>query len=228
MFLPKINLKTGDRGVLFFTLPEWKLAKEKISLKKHFSWLNLTIKYDAKGFICGPILGAPMIGLLFEIFQNWEIKELLTVGWAAKLGEKLKLGEVFLPNKAYSLEGTSRLYWEKRKVFTPEFEFFTKIKENLVQIGLMPSSGPIISTDAPFIFEKNTQFLNKWATKAYALDMETSAVFALGKYFNVKTQAILLITDEIGRTSFQRPENLLKPSREKILELIQRFLSHEV
>ena len=30
MFLPKLKIKTGSRAVLFFTLPEWNYAKEKI------------------------------------------------------------------------------------------------------------------------------------------------------------------------------------------------------
>ncbi|QER42147.1 nucleoside phosphorylase [Thermodesulfobacterium sp. TA1] len=227
MFLPKIDLKTGERGILFLTLPEWRFAKENLFFKKHFSFLNLTIKYDERGFICGPVLGAPMLGLLFEVFNHWSLKELLTIGWAAKLGETLKIGDLFLPIKAYSLEGTSRLYLGKTKVFKPEQSFFIKIKENLIQTGLIPSLGSIVSVDAPFIFEKNTQLIKKWKTKVCALDMETSAVFSLGKYFNLKTQPILFITDEVGKLINQRPEKLLRPQREKLLNFLKKFLNHE-
>jgi len=131
MFLPKLKIKTGKRSVIFFTLPEWNHAKEKILTGKNVSFLNLQIKYNEKSLILGPVIGASFLSIVLEVLKSLGIEEIIGIGWAGKLSVKINRGDLFLPLKAYAKEGTSNFYFPKKRVFNPDKTLRKDLKRKL-------------------------------------------------------------------------------------------------
>lgn len=224
MLLPKLKITPGPRAIIFFTLPEWNKAKEKFSMVKKENFLNVQFKYNDKGVILGPLIGAPFLGIILEILKILKIKEIIGFGWAGKLNPKVNIGDLIVPVKAYSLEGTSKMYFPKKKVFYPDKELLLKIEKKLKQKNIEYKKGKIISVDAPFIFEKKKEFFEKWNRKVEAMDMETSALFSLSKSLQMKSLVLHFITDEIGKIYYKKPENKISLKREAIWEVLKEFL----
>ncbi|WP_038057266.1 hypothetical protein [Thermodesulfobacterium hydrogeniphilum] len=228
MFLPKLDLKTGSRAIIFFTMPEWNFAKTFLNFKNSYTFLNINLKYDEKSLIAGPIIGAPLLSIFLEILKNLGIKEIIAMGWAGKFkSSSLKIGDLFLPIKAYSLEGTSKFYFTNKKVFLPDKEITEKLKKELKNIELCFKKGSIISVDAPVRFEKNRDLIQKWDQKVEAMDMETSALFSIGSSLQIKICVLHFIIDEIGKFLNLRSEKMIKEKREKLLKIWRRFLNYE-
>lgn len=228
MFLPSLTFKTGYKGIIFFTLPEWNWAKDFFSLEKSFTFLNVKIKYDKNGLICGPVLGAPLLGILMESFKKLGIKQIIGVGWVGKIGQKVQIEDLFFPYKAYSLEGTTKMYFPKRKVFFPDKELYRFLKQRLKEGKISYKPGKILSVDAPFIFEKNEQIINKWKQKVECIDMETSCLFGLGEFLKIKTAALHFVIDEVGIFKNTRFEEKIKIYRKAVGKILKEFLYHEL
>jgi purine-nucleoside phosphorylase len=228
MFLPKIKIKTGKRGIIFFTLPEWNHAKEKILTGKKVSFLNLQIKYNEKSLILGPVIGASFLSIILEVLKSLGIEEIIGVGWAGKLSFKVNRGDLFLPFKAYAKEGVSKFYIPKKRVFNPDRALFKKIEKEIIKRGISFKKGSIISVDAPFVFERKKNLLEKWKNKIEALDMETSALFSIGKSLQIKVMALHFIIDEVGKIFKKRPEEEIKIKRQKVFEILKDFLDYKV
>lgn len=227
MFLPRLNLKTGSKGIIFFTLPEWNWAKSVFSFEKNFSFLNVKIKYDTRGLICGPVLGAPMLGILMEVLKRLGISQLIGMGWVAKIGQKVRIEDLFIPCKAYSLEGTTKMCFRNKRVFFPEKELYQWLTNKLKDRKIDYKSGNILSIDAPFIFEKNEQIIKKWENKVDCVDMETSCFFSLGEFLNIRTVALHFITDEIGSFKHTRSEEKIRKYRQNLIDIISDFFGYE-
>jgi uridine phosphorylase len=228
MFLPKLKIKTGKRSVIFFTLPEWNHAKEKILTGKNASFLNLQIKYNEKSLILGPVIGASFLSIILEVLKSLGIEEIIGVGWAGKLSFKINRGDLFLPLKAYAKEGVSNFYIPKKRVFNPDRALFKKIEKEMVKRNINFKEGSIISVDAPFVFEGKKVYLEKWRKKIEALDMETSALFSIGKSLQIKVMALHFIIDEVGKFFKKRPEEEIKIKRQKVFEILKDFLDYKV
>lgn len=228
MFLPEIHIKTGSRAIIFFTLPEWNYAKKFIFMKKGKRFLNFEIRYNEKALILGPLIGAPLLSIVLEVLKSLGVKEIISIGWAGKIDFKLNLGDLFLPEKAFTLEGVSRLYYPGKRVFYPDKAILEKFEEKLKEREIIFKKGSIVSVDAPFVFERNSKYLDSWKNKAEALDMETSALFSVGKSLQMKVMALHFIVDEVGKFFSKRPEKEIKVKREKIFEVLKDFIEHRI
>jgi purine-nucleoside phosphorylase len=58
--------------------------------------------------------------------------------------------------------------------------------------------------------------------KADVLDMEASALFALGEYYGIEVAGLIFITDKVGELSQSLPENL-QSLRQRLLPLFRAF-----
>lgn len=173
----------------------------------------------------GPLFSAPQISFLLEILKEKGLQEILALGWAGKLpSSPLQLGDLFLPIRALSLEGTSRFYYKRKKIFSLNKNIRKRIQEGLLNFGLIYKSGDIVSVDVPWRVEKSLNMFNFYLSKGWALDMETSALYAVSRFLGLKAVMLTLITDEIGRSISKRPEDLLQDKREKLLYFMEDFL----
>lgn len=226
MYLPTLNLSEVKRLVLLLPQPEFNYFSKKLKFLESFKYLGFNFKiYKEGGLIAGPLFSAPQISFLLEILKEKGLREILALGWAGKLpSSPLQLGDLFLPVRAISLEGTSRFYYKRKKIFSLNKYIRKRIEEKLLNFGLICKSGGIISVDVPWRVEKSLNMFNFYLSEGWALDMETSALYAVSRFFGLKAVMLTFITDEIGRSISKRPEDLLQEKREKLLYFMKDFL----
>lgn len=163
------------------------------------------------------------MAMLLENLRSAGGKEVLLLGWAGALSPEIPLKSIFLPQKALSLEGTSRHYFPKKRVFSPERRLFQKFKTILLRLGLTFKEGAVVSTDAPY--REDEFFLKKYAPRYEAVDMETSATLAVGEALGLSVVACLFISDRLtleGRQTVSSKE--LQTCREALVEALRTFL----
>ncbi len=125
---PSPGIVCGPRAILVLVSPELSLLQREISFTRQARLFLAKVFYDEKGAIVGPALGAPQVGMLLENLAQAGVRELLLLGWVGAWEEGWSLGEVFLPRKALSAEGTSRWYFPRRKVFSPEKGLWRRLR----------------------------------------------------------------------------------------------------
>lgn len=229
MFLPFIKIPSIKKAIIFATLPEWKYYSKKFEEAHNFSWLNINFKYlKENSLLAGPILSSPTLALLMEFLKEKGIERLIFFGWAGKSPfASLEIGDLFLSEKALSLEGTSKFYFKYKKIFIAHKEFFKKICHLLNEFNLFFRIGTILTVDAPQVVEKNLNDFKIQLMKAQAMDMETSTLYALAHYYGIKAVALHFITDELGKLTTFRPEKKLNQTRENLLLFFRKFLINE-
>lgn len=230
MFLPRVKIPSVKRAVIFSPLPEWRYYSKRFEEAENLNWLNINFKLLKRGsLLAGPILSSPALALLVELLREKGVKEILFLGWAGKSPKaSLEIGDLFIAKRAISLEGTSRFYFRKKKVFAAEKDFFRGITNQLREEHLGFISGTIVTVDAPQVVEGNLKEFKLTLMKAQALDMETSALYALAHYYKIKALALHFITDELGKLTTLRPEKKLTSLREALFNFFRKYLSNEI
>lgn len=225
-YLPKIQ--TGKRAILALVWPEGKFLQKKLKWKRSLKWFNFSISYNERALLLTPILGAPNLALVLEFLKELKIEEVIALGWVGKVSSNLKIGEIFLPAKAYSLEGTSKIYQKSKKCFFPEAELFKKVEYFLIKHSLEFKKGSLLSTDAPWFLERSFNFFKKWLNKVGAMDMETSALFSVCQTLGLKGVALHLVSDEVGKLSEKAFSKILYEKRKSLLILWESFINYEL
>lgn len=135
--------------------------------------------------------GAPMAADTIETLAALGVKNVISVGMFGAFSENVNSGDIIIPDKALSEEGTSRHYYEKDDIFEPS--------SNLHSLALNTIKGakslPIVSTDA--VYKQTFYKENLWRSKnAVGVDMETSALFSVGKHLGIDVVSILIASDK--------------------------------
>jgi len=124
-------------------------------------------------------------------------REILILGFCGSLNPEISCLDVVSINKAFSEEGTSRHYIPGKKIFHSSSPLRRKIESRLVERNLSFLKGVTVSTDAPFR-ETKSWLEDKQKKGIDVVDMEASAVFALGEYHGIPTAALMIVSDELA------------------------------
>lgn len=105
--------------------------------------------------------------------------------------DDIEHGSIIVPSKAFVEEGTSLHYYSEIDYSQPDSELCNAV----VKAVKGSKSLPIVSTDAVY---RQTFFKEEMWRKqgAVGVDMETSALFSVGKYLNMKVVSILIASDK--------------------------------
>lgn len=135
--------------------------------------------------------GAPMAADTIETLAVLGVKNVISVGMFGAFSENVNSGDIIIPNIALSEEGTSRHYYEKDDIFEPS----TKLHSLALNTIKGAKSLPIVSTDA--VYKQTFYKENLWRGKnAVGVDMETSALFSVGKHLGIDVVSILIASDK--------------------------------
>ncbi|MBF0377855.1 MAG: nucleoside phosphorylase [Desulfamplus sp.] len=200
--------------------------------------------------VAGPYLGSPLAVMVLESLIARGVLKVIVVGWCGAISDKLKVGDILIPDSAICDEGTSRNYMEMPKdrnfpIVFPSPDFTQKL-QNLLNLKLSqnetrevenrePSSsnhlklsspthlkkGKIWTTDAIFReTSKKVAFFQEIG--AVAVEMECSALFAVAKYRKIDIAAVLIVSDIISLTEWKPgfKEVAFKESRKRVLKAI--------
>ena len=202
----------------------WKLLKKKATRTKETPFGHVFL-LDNMAVLYGCI-GASLAVIGLEHLIATGAEEILILGFCGSLNPDLSTLDVVSINKAYSEEGTSNHYIKRKKIFHSSGPLRQKIQDNLVERNLPFLEGATVSTDAPFR-ETRSWLLDKQKKGIDVVDMEASAVFSLGEYYDIPTAALMIVSDEL---TGKRWKNVFKYPRlnTQIKEYFFPFLKSKV
>jgi uridine phosphorylase len=146
-------------------------------------------------------VGAPATVMTLEEVIACGARQIFEVGVAGGLQTFLKPGDIVVVTEAIRDEGTSRHYLPpETKVHSSERlreRLISRLKENKTSHYV----GPAWTTDAVYR-ETRGEFLKFKGRGVLAVDMETSAIFALAKYRNVDAVSAQVISDVLSESGW--------------------------
>ncbi len=142
-------------------------------------------------------LGAPAGIMALEKIRQLGLREILLLSYCGSLSPELVIGQVFLPVKALSQEGTSRHYSRARNGFYfPSPGVIKELRQFLSRNNLTWTEGAIVSTDAPYRETVSWMKSLKWK-KIMAVDMEISAVLSFAAFYRLRAAGLFIVSDEL-------------------------------
>ena len=146
-------------------------------------------KLDEKICLLDGGRGAPQAVDTIETLAVLGVKRVVTVGMCGGFSEQVAVGDILVPDKAFVEEGTSLHYYEQIDFARPDEQLFEQLKK-------IPGAKvlPIVTTDA--VYRQTFYKEQLWREKgAVAVDMETSALWSVGKFLGLQVASVLMISD---------------------------------
>lgn len=211
---------------LFFVNPAIQhdvLSQAKnIAARKHFLFNSnlLEIPGERTTYWAGPALGAPMAVLAMEKLIALGIRQFVIYGWCGSLTPDLKSGDIFLPVRALSEEGTSPHYPLPRPAESTQI-LRSRLINHLQSENCSVIEGPIWTTDAPF--RETREKVRTYARQGImAVDMEFSALCTVAAFRRVSLAAVMLVSDELWEGQW-RPAFRTKAFKKRDRALFQNL-----
>ena len=133
--------------------------------------------------------GAPQAVDTIETLAVLGVKRVVTVGMCGGFSEQVAVGDILVPDKAFVEEGTSLHYYEQIDFARPDEQLFEQLKK-IPEAKVLP----IVTTDA--VYRQTFYKEQLWREKgAVAVDMETSALWSVGKFLGLQVASVLMISD---------------------------------
>lgn len=133
--------------------------------------------------------GAPQAVDTVETLAALGVRNIIAIGMCGAYDEKVYVGEILAPEKAFVEEGTSLHYYESIEASFPDSALLSRATS---LFGIR--NYPIVSTDA--VYRQTLGKERLWREKgAVGVDMETSAVFSVARYLGLKAIALLMVSD---------------------------------
>jgi uridine phosphorylase len=176
-YLPKFTLKKNDFFASDFYIIEE--TDNKIAVMSHFG------------------VGAPAAVTALEELVAWGVKNFITIGTAGALQKHLRIGDLVVCDQAIRDEGTSHHYLPHSKYAFASEDITKKIRKALDSLGKKYIVGTSWTTDA--IYRETVSEARQYQReKVLTVEMEASALFAVGKYRNVNAGAVFAISDSLA------------------------------
>jgi len=141
-------------------------------------------------------MGAPATAAAMEEMIACGARTFIGIGWAGSIRKDMPVGTVLLPVECVVEEGTSAHYIKDRGLIRPDKELANIIKNKGASLGLQIVPGMQWTTDAPYR-ELNTKIAYYRDRGVSAVDMETSAMYAVGVFRGVSVCNVLIVSDEL-------------------------------
>lgn len=148
----------------------------------------------------------------------------LGLRWAGNLQPAAPIGTLLIPTACRREEGTSPHYIPDEADLQPDPRLWMRLQEACQREGIPFRVGPLWTTDAPY--REAIDRIERYRKEGVlGVDMETSAMFALGKFRGVAVATLLVVSDELWgpwRPAFGRPE--LQRAEEQAQRVLLRTL----
>ncbi len=145
--------------------------------------------------LAGPMLGAPQTVLVLERMIALGARKFIAAGWCGALSKGVRIGDIVLPSRAISEEGTSGHYPGVECV--PSSELLEALKSAMASTGPAIHEGAVWTTDAPFR-ETRAKLRAFQSHGVLAVDMETSALFTVSRFRGVDLAVVLVVSDDLS------------------------------
>jgi len=140
--------------------------------------------------------GAPLATMVVEDLVACGAKLFVGVGLLAATQPRINVGNYVIPSLAVRDEGTSRHYLPEDVIALSSNEVIQALQDSCEGFKVKYYVGPVCTTDAPYRETKSK--INYLQRKGVlGIDMESSAIFALGIYRKVKVGCILVASSNL-------------------------------
>ncbi len=206
--MDKEYFRISNRLILLYSNSAFEYARQVLN-GKILDWLYGKSRPFCVGVVDGKEIGvfrawvgAPAAAAMLEELIACGATSVFEVGVAGGLQSSLKLGDIAVVTEAIRDEGTSNHY------FQPEvrLESSPRLRNLLIQHlnlkGIRHQVGPVWTTDGAYR-ETKSKLLKFRSQGALAVNMETSALFAVAKYRNIGIASAQVISDVLSEEGWQ-------------------------
>ncbi len=170
----------------------------------------------------GPFIGAPYAVILLETLIARGVEQIVFFGWCGAISPDVKIGDIVIPTSAFCADGTSLHYQTSgEETSRPAADLCRQLGEKCRKKDLTVHEGPVWTTDA--VFRETPDKISAFQKRqALCVDMETAALFAVGKFRQISVAAILAVSDELSTLKWHpgfRQEGFLR-ARKVICHII--------
>ena len=156
-------------------------------------------------------MGNASVGIYsYELFNIYDVDEIIRVGSCGALTDEINLKEVILAEESYSLSSYAKVasnYLDD--TIKSNNELNEKIIETSKKLNINIKKGSVYNTDVFYNENANANYLYN-EKKCLAVEMETFALFYNAKLLNKKAACLLSVSDNVitkeELSSYERQE----------------------
>ena len=153
------------------------------------TWQGRRVSVMASG------MGCPSIGIYsYELFKYYNVKNIIRLGSAGAMSEKLKLGDVVVAMSAYSNSSYVKQFgFHGDNAPCADFDLLSAAMKNAKKMKLNVFCGPVFTSEAFYGESEDTKALQKLGV--LAVEMEASALYMNAALTGKHALAICTISD---------------------------------
>ena len=176
--------------------------------------------YDGKPVaVSSSKLGAPAAALAMDVMSMTPASRVFAIGYCGGLQESVDCGDLVVPKQAMGDEGTSKHYWD-HDAAPADAEMVDALVRGCQERGCRYHLGSMWSTDG--ILRETDESIADWNARGLiAVDMETSALFAVGAAQGMRVAAIHVASDN----PFLRRYTSIRSLRDGYLRAVEILFS---
>ena len=142
-------------------------------------------------------MGNPSMGIYsHELFEEYDVEEIIRVGSCGAFKEDLGLYEVLLVENSYSVSNyLVELTGENDKILPGDLSLNQRLEESAKRLGIPYHKGNVFCTDV-FYNQVDIPLLRD-QYNCYSTEMETFALFSNARKLHKKASAILTVSDNL-------------------------------
>ncbi|ANU39263.1 nucleoside phosphorylase [Vibrio scophthalmi] len=141
--------------------------------------------------VCSTGIGAPSMIIAVEELKQCGVTHIVRVGSAGAMQEGIQLGELIIAEGAVRDEGGSKAYVEAAYPAYASFSLLKALDDYLAAQSTQCHFGVVRSHDS-FYTDEEESICQYWNKKGIlGADMETSALFAVGRLRGIKVASVL-------------------------------------
>lgn len=146
--------------------------------------------------------GAANAAILLEELVAFGVKKAVFLGYCGSIQGYIGVGEVMLPTHSIREEGTSYHYLPKGMSCNADQRIQSLIHKGLLEYGIKPYVGICWTTDA--LYRETAEKIRRYRSKGVlGVDMESSAVFCLGVFRNIRVGSAMVVTDRFSESYWE-------------------------
>lgn len=173
---------------------------------------------------CRVTIGAPATIVQIEELIAAGAQTIIGVGLAGSLQTRAPVGSLLLPTSCLVEEGTSAHYTDRLDNLAPDPALADALLSACRAEGVEPLTGKLWTIDAPY--RETTRKVDTYREQGVlGVDMETSAMYALGAFRGVAVCNLLAVSDELWhewRPAFGSP--VLRAAQSQLAAAVLRAL----
>jgi uridine phosphorylase len=171
-------------------------------------------------------LGAPGTVAIMEQMIACGAQRVIGLGFAGSLRASAPVGAMIIPTGCVREEGTSFHYVKDEARLKPDEGLVKGLREAARAAGAAVVEGSVWTTDAPF--RELVSKIEKYGEQGVlGVDMETSAMYALGQYRGIEVANLLVVSDELWdewRPAFRTAE--LRTATALAQKVVARYITN--